>query len=113
MAFPGQTGNAFRLRPGRGLTAGIRMGTQARETMIMARAAAADRAGAQRGEPFAVDQDRALAELELAWSDGGYHGFTADGGTWCAVSSAGEVLAGGTPDALARAIRAHWQAMQG
>jgi hypothetical protein len=43
---------------------------------------------------------------------GGYHGFTADGGTWCAITSAGQVLTGSTPDELARAIRAHWQAMQ-
>jgi len=78
--------------------------------MIMGRAAAA---GAQPTDPFAVDEDRALAELELAWSDGGYHGFTAEGGTWFAISSAGEVLTGGTPDALSRAIRAHWQAMRG
>jgi hypothetical protein len=47
-----------------------------------------------------------------AWANGGYHGFSAEDGTWCAVSSAGEVLTGGTPDALDRAIRAHWQAMQ-
>jgi len=59
-----------------------------------------------------VDDGRALAELELAWSDGGYHAFSADGGTWCTISSAGEVLTGDTPDALDRAIRAHWQAMQ-
>jgi hypothetical protein len=71
--------------------------------MIMGRAAAAS--GQQ--DPFAVDEDRALAELEMAWADGGYHGFSAGGGTWCAISSAGEVLTGGTPDALARAIRAH------
>ena len=63
-------------------------------------------------DPFAVDQDAALAELELAWSGGGYHAFSADGGTWCAVSSAGEVLTGDTPDALNLAIRAHWAAMQ-
>ena len=67
--------------------------------------------GQQRGV-FDVDEDAALAELEMAWADGGYHGFSADGGTWCAISSAGEVLTGGTPDALDRAIRAHWQAMQ-
>jgi hypothetical protein len=73
------------------------------------RAAPAD--GRQRGV-FEVDEDAALAELELAWADGGYHGFTADGGTWCAISSAGDVLRGDTPDALAGAIRAHWQAMQ-
>jgi hypothetical protein len=74
----------------------------------MGRAAAAS---GQR-DPFAVDEGSALAELELAWADGGYHGFSADGCTWAAISRAGEVLTGGTPDALNRAIRAHWQAMQ-
>ena len=67
------------------------------------------------GQPrgvFDVDEDAALAEIELAWAYGGYHGFSADGGTWCAISSAGDVLTGATPDALDRAIRAHWQAMQ-
>jgi hypothetical protein len=47
-----------------------------------------------------------------AWAEGGYHGFCADGGIWSAISSAGEVLTGGTPEALDRAIQAHWQAMQ-
>ena len=61
---------------------------------------------------FAVDENAGLAELELAWADGGYHGFSADDGIWSAVSSAGEVLTGGTPDALAATIRAHWQARQ-
>jgi len=61
---------------------------------------------------FAVDADRALAELERAWAYGGYHGFSADGGTWCAISSAGQVLTGRTPDELNQAIRAHWQAMR-
>ena len=59
-----------------------------------------------------MDEDRALAGLERAWADGGYHGFSAEDGTWCAISSAGEVLTGDTPDALNRAIRAHWQATQ-
>ena len=68
-------------------------------------------AGQRRGV-FEVDEDRALAELEQAWADGGYHGFSADGGTWSAISSAGDVLTGDTPDALTRKIRAHWQAMQ-
>ena len=72
---------------------------------------AASGTGAPRGV-FEVDQDAALAELELAWATGGYHGFSAGGGTWCAITSAGEVLTGSTPDELARAIRAHWQAMQ-
>ncbi|MGO8956940.1 MAG: hypothetical protein ACLQFR_06175 [Streptosporangiaceae bacterium] len=61
---------------------------------------------------FQADQDRALAELELAWADDGYHGFGVDDGTWSAISSAGDVLTGDTPDALTRKIRAHWQAMQ-
>ena len=78
----------------------------------MGRAAAASGTGAQPGDPFAADEDAALAELELAWSDAGYHAFSADGGTWCAVSSAGEVLTGGTPDELDRAIRGHWQGWQ-
>ena len=67
---------------------------------------------AARREVFAVDADRALAELERAWAYGGYHGFSADGGTWCAISSAGQVLTGRTPDELNQAIRAHWQAMR-
>jgi hypothetical protein len=66
----------------------------------------------QRRGVFAVDVNAALAELELAWTDGGYHGFSVDDGTWSAISSAGEVLIGDTPDALTRKIRAHWQAMQ-
>ena len=68
-------------------------------------------AARQRGV-FAVDEIAALAELERAWADGGYHGFSAGDGTWSAISSAGEVLTGETPDALTRKIRAHWQAMQ-
>jgi hypothetical protein len=63
-------------------------------------------------DPFAVDEDAALAELEQVWSYGGYHAFSAGGGHWCAVSSAGEVLSGDTPDALDRALRAHWRARQ-
>lgn len=66
----------------------------------------------QRHAVFAVDKDAALAELEAAWADGGYHGFSADDATWSAVSSAGDVLTGETPDALDRVIRAHWQARQ-
>ncbi len=61
---------------------------------------------------FVVDENAALAELELAWAGGGYHGFSAGDGTWSAISSAGAVLTGDTPDALIRKIRTHWQAMQ-
>ena len=74
--------------------------------------AAGQAGGGQPRGVFEVDEGRALAELELAWAGGGYHGFSADGGLWSAISSAGDVLAGDTPDALARKIRAHWQAMQ-
>jgi hypothetical protein len=81
------------------------------EKMTMTSTAAAADGQRQRGV-FDVDEDRALAELELAWAAGGYHGFSADSGTWCAITGAGDVLTGDTPDALATAIRAHWQAMQ-
>ena len=74
----------------------------------MGRAAAAS---GQR-DPFAVDEDAALAELELAWADGGYHAFGVEDEFWSAISSAGEVLTGSTPDELDRKIRANWQAMQ-
>ena len=68
-------------------------------------------AGQRRGV-FDVDEASALAELERAWAYSGYHGFSADGGTWSAISSAGDVLTGDTPDALTRKIRAYWQVMQ-
>ena len=69
-------------------------------------------AGQRRGV-FDVDEDRALAELELAWADGGYHGFSADGGTCGRRSAAPGMCSQVTPpDALTRKIRAHWQAMQ-
>jgi hypothetical protein len=69
-------------------------------------------AARHRRDVFAVDENVALAELELAWADGGYHGFSAGDGLWPAISSAGEVLTGDTPDALDRKIRAHCEAMQ-
>ncbi len=74
--------------------------------------AAGQAGGNQPHGVFEVDEGRALAELELAWADGGYHGFSADGGIWSAITSAGDILTGDTPDALTREIRAHWQAMQ-
>ena len=77
----------------------------------MSRAADGVAAGCRRC-PFAVSEEAALGELEEAWASGGYHGFSADGGTWSAIGSAGEVLTGATPDELGRKIRAHWQAMQ-
>lgn len=74
------------------------------------KAAAAD-SQRQRGV-FDIDEGRALAELELAWGDGGCHEFSAEGGTWSAICSAGDVFTGDTPDVLTQKIRAHWQAMQ-
>jgi len=66
----------------------------------------------QRRTVFAVDQDAVLAALGEAWADGGYHAFSADHGTWSAISSAGQVLTRITADELDRKIRAHWQAKQ-
>jgi hypothetical protein len=63
-------------------------------------------------DAFRVDQDRTREELEEVRAAGGYHGFGAEDVTWCAITSAGQVLTGGTPDELARVIRAHWPAMQ-
>ncbi len=77
----------------------------------MAGTAKANTAG-QRRAVFAVDEDAALAALEETWAYGGYHAFGAVGEFWSAISSAGEVLTGSTPDGLDRSIRAHWQAMQ-
>ena len=88
-------------------TAGQR---EAREDGVMTAGQAA--AGRQRGV-FEVDEDAALAELERAWADGGYHGFCVlEHSLWSAISSAGEVLTGNTPDGLDQQIRAHWQALQ-
>ena len=72
---------------------------------------AAEAAGAKRGMSE-VDEDAALAAQEEAWAAGGYHAFGVDHGTWCAISNAGQMLTGTTPDELATVIRAHWQAMQ-
>jgi hypothetical protein len=69
-------------------------------------------AAGQRRAAFAVDEDAALAALEEAWADGGYHAFGVDDELWSAISSTGEVLTGSTPDELDRKIRAHWQEMQ-
>ena len=69
-------------------------------------------AAGQRRAVFAADEDAALAALEEAWADGGYHAFGVDDGLWSAIGSAGEVLTGSTPDELDRKIRAHWQEMQ-
>ena len=87
-------------------------GTCDREGGKGMRTAPAGSAGTKRRDIFDVDEASALAELELAWAETGYHGFSVDGALWSAISSAGDVLTGDTPDALSREIRAHWQAMQ-
>jgi hypothetical protein len=80
--------------------------------MAMAREAQAGAVSGRRSV-FEVDEDAALAELEKAWRDGGYHGFCVlEHGLWSAISSSGEVLTGNTPDGLDQQIRAHWQALQ-
>jgi hypothetical protein len=84
-------------------------GTRDQEGVKGMRTAPAGSGGAKRR---AVDEASALAGLELAWAHGGYHGFSVDDGLWSAISSAGDVLTGDTPDALTKRIRAHWGAMQ-
>ena len=69
--------------------------------------------GASRRGWFEVDEDAALAELERAGADGGYHGFCVlEHSLWSAIGSSGEVLTGNTPDGLDEQIRAHWQVLQ-
>jgi hypothetical protein len=65
-----------------------------------------------RRNVFAVDEDAALAELELAWATAGHHGFSADDGTWSVTGGVGEVVIGAIPDEPDRKIRAHWHARQ-
>ena len=67
---------------------------------------------APRLDPFAVDEDRALDALVLAWGDA-YDEIWVYDGTWGAHhKDAGEddVLTGQTPDELNRAIRADFAA---
>ena len=59
-----------------------------------------------------MDEAAALAELELAWAEGGYHGFSVDGDTWSAISDDGTVFTAATVHELNRKIRTHWAGMQ-
>ena len=78
----------------------------------MAGGAQAGAVSGRRGV-FEVHKDAALAELEKAWADGGYHGFCVlEHSLWSAITSSGEVLTADTPDGLDQQIRAHWQALQ-
>jgi hypothetical protein len=57
---------------------------------------------------FEVDEDGALAELERAWADHGYHRLLHPGARlWSAISSSGEVLTDNTPGGLDQQTRAH------
>jgi hypothetical protein len=90
---------------------------QAAQTLGLPAAGSAEQLASDCEPPkrgvFEVDQDAALAELEQAWAGGGYHGFCVmEHSLWSAISSCGDVLTGNTPDALDRAVRAHWQALQ-
>jgi hypothetical protein len=63
-------------------------------------------------DPFAVDVDKALDALTLAWADEYDEIWFHDGAGWGAhYKDAGDddVLTGDTPDALNRAIRADFQ----
>jgi len=58
-----------------------------------------------RRQPGGVfeDADAALAELQKAWADGGYHGFCVlEPSVWSAISSSGEPLTGRTGSSLDR-----------
>ena len=62
---------------------------------------------------FEVDEDAALAELERAWADGGYHGFCVLEGSLRARSAAPARCSRATRrTGLDQQIRAHWQALQ-
>jgi hypothetical protein len=64
--------------------------------------------GQQRRDVFAVDEDRALEALRLAWGDA--YNIRFEDGRWIAISRDAEarVPTGDTPDALNLAIRAGW-----
>jgi hypothetical protein len=59
-------------------------------------------------DPFAVDEERALDALTLAWGDA--YSIRFEHGAWVATSRDAEArtFTGDTPDALNRAIRADW-----
>ncbi len=65
-------------------------------------------AGSAGHDPFAVDTNRALDALRLAWGDFCDIGFEA--GTWIATRRDGteDTLTGRTPDELNARIRGDW-----
>ena len=65
------------------------------ELITMSRAA--ERAASGKRGIFDVDEDSALAELKLAWADGGYHGFSVHDGIWSAIRASSRPRAVGIP----------------
>ena len=62
------------------------------------------------GDPFEVDNPRALEALAFAWGDE-YDEIWVHGGQWCAHHKDGHdenIVTGDTLDELNRAIRADW-----
>lgn len=65
-------------------------------------------------DPFAVDEDKALSALSLAWGD--LYEVYVVAGQWQAWHDSApdhDVITGSTPDELNRAIRADWSRRQG
>jgi GMP synthase-like glutamine amidotransferase len=63
-----------------------------------------------KGDPFAVNEERALDALSLAWADE-YDQIWVHDGEWGAHhkdAPDGDVITGSTPDELNRGIRADW-----
>jgi len=61
-------------------------------------------------DPFAVDEDKALDALMLAWAVCGYEVYIVAGQwqAWHRDADDTDVIDGATPDELNRAIRADW-----
>jgi hypothetical protein len=67
------------------------------------------------GDPFAVDNRRALDALAFAWGDS-YDEIWVHGGEWCAHhrdAEEGDVITGSIPDELNRKTRADWLRRKG
>jgi hypothetical protein len=60
-------------------------------------------------DPFAVDEDKALSALSLAWGD--VYEIRITGGQWQArhkEAGAGDMITGSTPDELNVGVRDDW-----
>ena len=74
----------------------------------------AGQADGQRRDPFAVDEDRALAALTLTWGDT-YEIYINEGQwqAWHDDAPDQDMLTGSTPDELNLAIREDWSRRHG